>query len=46
MNRQQHLNSMEGLEALIRESGVLRRFSIRHLGVFGSFARNEPANDI
>jgi len=46
MNRQQHLNSVEDLEALIRASGVLRRFSIHHLGVFGSFARNEPANDI
>ncbi len=46
MSKQQHLNSVEELEALIRESGVLRRFSIRHLGVFGSFARNEPANDI
>jgi len=46
MSKQQHLNSVEDLETLIRESGVLRRFSIHHLGVFGSFARNEPANDI
>ncbi len=46
MSKLQHLNSVEDLETLIRESGVLRRFSIRHLGVFGSFARNEPANDI
>jgi len=46
MSSQRHLDSVEELEALIRESGVLRRFSIRHLGVFGSFARNESANDI
>jgi len=46
MTRQQRLNSVEELEMLIRESGVLRRFSIRHLAVFGSFARNEPTNDI
>ena len=25
---------------------VLQQFAIRRLGVFGSFARNEPANDI
>jgi len=46
MSKQQHLNSVGELESLIRKSGILRRFSIRHLGVFGSFARNEPANDI
>jgi len=46
MSEPQHLNSAGELEALIRKSGILRRFSIRHLGVFGSFARNEPANDI
>ncbi len=46
MSGQQHMNSVGELESLIRKSGILRRFSIRHLGVFGSFARNEPANDI
>lgn len=46
MSKQQHLNSVEDLESFIRKSGILRRFSIRHLGVFGSFARNEQANDI
>ncbi len=46
MSKQRHLNSVAELETLIRESGVLQRFSIRHLGVFGSFARNEAANDI
>jgi len=46
MSKQRHLNSVEELEALIRESGVLQRFSIHHLAVFGSFARNEPSNDI
>jgi hypothetical protein len=46
MSEQQHLNSMADLESLIQKSGILRRFSIRRLGVFGSFSRNEQANDI
>ena len=46
MSEQQHLNSMEDLESLIQQSGILRRFAIRRLGVFGSFARNDEANDI
>ncbi len=46
MSGPKHLNSMDELESLLRESGILRRYSIRRLGVFGSFARNERANDI
>jgi predicted nucleotidyltransferase len=46
MSKQQHLNSVEDLESLIQKSGILQRFSIRRLGVFGSFARNDQANDI
>ena len=46
MSEQQHLNSMEDLESLIQKSGLLQRFSIRRLGVFGSFTRNDQANDI
>jgi len=46
MSEQQHLNSMEDLESLIQQSGILRRFAIRRLGVFGSFVRNDQANDI
>jgi predicted nucleotidyltransferase len=46
MRKQQHLNSVEDLESLIQKSGILQRFSIRRLGVFGSFARNDHANDI
>ena len=46
MSEQQHLNSLEDLEALIQKSGILQRFSIRRLGVFGSFALHDQANDI
>jgi predicted nucleotidyltransferase len=46
MSDQQHLNSMAELESLIQKSGILQRFSIHRLGVFGSFSRNEQANDI
>lgn len=46
-NHQEHFpDSVESLAQLIRESGVLQRFGIHHLGVFGSFARHEQANDI
>jgi len=41
-----HPDSVESLAQIIRESGVLQRFGIQHLGVFGSFARHEQANDI
>lgn len=46
MSEPQRLSSMEDLESLIRKSGILRRFAIRRLGVFGSFARKNQANDI
>ena len=46
MNQRQHLSSIEELEKLLKQHKLLQRFSISRLGVFGSFARNEPARDI
>jgi predicted nucleotidyltransferase len=34
------------LETLLRQKKVFDRFGLSQLGVFGSFARNEPYNDI
>ncbi len=34
------------LEIVLREKKIFERFGLSHLGVFGSFARNEPYNDI
>ncbi|MFQ5559909.1 MAG: nucleotidyltransferase family protein [Nitrospinota bacterium] len=31
---------------VLKQKNLLDRFRINRLGVFGSFARNEPANDI
>lgn len=46
MNKRQHLSSIEDLETLLKQHKLLQRFAISQLGVFGSFARNEPARDI
>ncbi|MGR3178891.1 MAG: nucleotidyltransferase family protein [Candidatus Anammoxibacter sp.] len=46
MIKRQHLNSVDEFEKLLKQSGLLNRFSISRLGLFGSFLRNEPANDI
>jgi uncharacterized protein len=34
------------LEITLRENNVFERFGLLQLGIFGSFARNEPYNDI
>jgi uncharacterized protein len=46
MQQRQHLNSVDELQTLLKQRKLLQQFSISRLGVFGSFARNEPANDI
>ncbi|MFC1736375.1 nucleotidyltransferase family protein [Candidatus Hydrogenedentota bacterium] len=46
MEKKQHLNSVGELQALLKESNILQRFAIHRLGIFGSFSRSEPANDI
>ena len=46
MSERRHLDSLDELQTLLKQSGLLQLFAIHRLGVFGSFARNEPANDI
>lgn len=42
----QHLETLADLQHLVQKHDLLKTFSLKRLGVFGSFARNEPANDI
>lgn len=46
MGKPQRLKSFDELQTLLDQNDLLRKFSIQRLGVFGSFARNEPAHDI
>lgn len=46
MNKKKHLDTIEDLRKVIKKHGILKHFSIKRLGVFGSFARCESANDI
>lgn len=46
MNQRQRLNCVEDLQALLKQQKLLQQFALSRLGVFGSFARNEPAQDI
>jgi predicted nucleotidyltransferase len=46
MKQRQHLSSVDELQTLLKQRKLLQQFSISRLGVFGSFARNEPARDI
>jgi uncharacterized protein len=46
MQQRQHLYSVDDLQALLKQRKLLQQFAISRLGVFGSFARNEPARDI
>jgi predicted nucleotidyltransferase len=46
MKQRQHLYSVDDLQTLLNQRKLLQQFAISRLGVFGSFARNEPARDI
>ena len=46
MNKKQHLNTINDLKIVLKQSNLLQQFAISRLGVFGSFARNEMAHDI
>ena len=37
---------MDILEKAIRQSNLLGKYMLKKIGIFGSFARGEPANDI
>ncbi|MCL2101048.1 MAG: nucleotidyltransferase domain-containing protein [Fibromonadales bacterium] len=40
------MNSIDALEKAIKRSNLLNRYMLKKIGIFGSFARGEPANDI
>ena len=40
------INSLIALEKAIKKHKILQKYKLRKLGIFGSFARGENANDI
>jgi predicted nucleotidyltransferase len=40
------MSSMDILEKAIKQSDLLNKYMLKKIGIFGSFARGEPANDI
>jgi len=40
------MDGIEILKKVIRQSDLLNKYMLKQIGVFGSFARGEPANDI
>jgi len=40
------IETVDALEAAIRNENLLKKYSLDKIGVFGSFARGEKANDI
>ncbi len=40
------MDSVDILEKAIRQSNLLNKYMLKEIGIFGSFARGEPANDI
>jgi len=40
------INNVNTLEKVIRSENILKKYNLDKIGVFGSFARGENANDI
>ena len=40
------IESLNALEKVIKEGNLLKKYDLDKIGVFGSFARGEKANDI
>jgi predicted nucleotidyltransferase len=40
------MDSMDILKKAIKQSDLLNKYMLKRIGIFGSFARGEPANDI
>ena len=40
------IENINSLEKLIKEENLLKKYNLDRIGVFGSFARGEKANDI
>jgi predicted nucleotidyltransferase len=40
------VETFEALEKAIKKENILKKYKLEKIGIFGSFARGEPANDI
>ena len=41
-----HIETINALEKAIKNENILKKYNLEKIGVFGSFARGEKANDI
>jgi predicted nucleotidyltransferase len=41
-----NIETLNALEKAIKNENLLQKYNLEHIGVFGSFARGEKANDI
>jgi predicted nucleotidyltransferase len=41
-----NIETINALEKAIKDENVLKKYELEKIGIFGSFARGEPANDI
>jgi uncharacterized protein len=41
-----NIDTLNGLENAIKSENLLKKYNLERIGVFGSFARGEKANDI
>ena len=41
-----NVESIKALETVIKNEQILKKYNLKRIGVFGSFARGEKANDI
>jgi len=41
-----HIETINALETAIKNENLLKKYNLEKIGVFGSFARGEKANDI
>jgi predicted nucleotidyltransferase len=41
-----NIDTMKALETAIKKENLLKKYNLEKIGIFGSFARGETANDI
>jgi predicted nucleotidyltransferase len=41
-----NIDTMKALETAIKKENLLKKYNLEKIGIFGSFARGEKANDI
>ena len=45
-NKNMSIESINDLEKVLKKENLLKRYDLERIGIFGSFARGENANDI